>query len=107
MTISRLNYTGRKRLNRKDVQILLLEPSGGPLSFEAKLKLAEYKFPADALVFVEAYRQTQWMRFTFGKVGAVVPPVDRRLTEFDSPDGILFRVRVTSSSDREGVMLAE
>jgi hypothetical protein len=89
------------------VQIVLNTPSEGPPTFEAKLKLKDYKLPEDALVFVEAYRQTQWMRFPFGKVGSLLPPPDRRLTAFDSPDGILFRVRVTSSTGHQGVMLAE
>jgi hypothetical protein len=53
------NFTGQKGLSRKDVQLLLLDPPGGPPSFEAKLKLKDYKLPEDALVFVEAYRQTQ------------------------------------------------
>jgi hypothetical protein len=107
MAISRLNYSGRKRISRQDVLILLHEPPGSPLSFEAQLKLGGYNLPDDALLFVEAYRQTQWMRFPFGTVNAVVPPVDRRLTEFESEDGILFRVRVTSQAGRQGLLLAE
>jgi hypothetical protein len=34
-------------------------------------------------------------------------PGDRTLSEFDSAEGVLFRVKVTSASDRQGVMLAE
>ena len=33
--------------------------------------------------------------------------VDRRLTEFATPEGMLFRVKVTSTGDRAGVLLAE
>jgi hypothetical protein len=107
MAISRLNYTGRKRIGRKDVRITVHESPAGPPSFDADLRLKDYKLPADALVFVEAYRRTLWMRFPFGKVGALVPPADRRLAEFDTADGILFRVRISASADRHGAMLAE
>jgi len=58
------------------------------------------------LVFVEAYRQTSWMRFDFRTVGAVTAPKDCSLTEFDSPEDILFRVKVTQANDTH-VLLAE
>lgn len=107
MPISRLNYTDRKRISRKDVRVVVHERDGEVPTFDVELRLKEYRLPDDALVFVEAYRQTLWMRFPFGKVGSIVPPSDRRLTEFESTEGILFRVRVTSASGREGMMLAE
>jgi hypothetical protein len=62
--------------------------------------------PDDALVFVEAYRQTSWMRFDFGTAGAVMAPKDCSLTEFDSQEDILFRVKVTQANDTH-VLLAE
>lgn len=108
MAIRRLNYTGRKRISREDVRIALQEKPGEPAAFEADLgNLREYKLPADALVFVEARLQTRWMRFPFGTVGAITPCPDRHLTEFDSTDGVLFSVKVTSASERSGMMLAE
>src|SRR5262245_44390268 len=108
MAIRRLNFTGRKRINRAHVRIALQEKPGEPATFEADLgDLKEYKLPTDALVFVEARRQTRWMRFPFGAVGALTPAPDRRLTEFDSMDGVLFSVKVTSTSERSGMMLAE
>jgi hypothetical protein len=107
MAISRLNYTGRARINRSDVRITVYEPPQGPPTFDAELCLGDHKLPPEALVFIEAYRQTVWMRFPFGSVGALVPYHDRRLTDFDSADGILFRIRVTAAGERHGVMLAE
>jgi hypothetical protein len=48
------------------------------------------------------------MRFDFGTAGGIVPPPERVLSEFDSLDQVLFRVKVTSASgDRQGVLLAE
>jgi hypothetical protein len=108
MPTRRLNYTGRQRITRGDVRITACERAGQPPTFDAAIRMEGYRLPADALVCVEAYRQTRWMRFDFGTVGALVPPLDRALTEFESLDQILFRVKVTSASgDRQGLLLAE
>lgn len=107
--LRRFNYTGRVRLLHEDTRVKLKnDPKGW--SFDATLALQEYDLPDDALVAIEAYRQTSWMRFDFGTVAAIVPPSDRQLTEFDSPEDILFRVRVTSRGTAEephGLLLAE
>lgn len=102
--IRRYNYTGRKAINRSDANMRIEE---NPLRFQAGLALADYGLPADAKVFVEAYRQTNWMRFDFGTVGTVKAPGDLRLAEFDTREGILFRVRVTATADPEARLLAE
>lgn len=97
--IRRFNYTDRIRIRHKDVRIKLGEDTG-KLSFDADLSvLAEYDLPPESLVFVEAYRQTNWMRFDFGQVGAITPAKNRHLSQFDSPDGLLFRVKVTPKGD--------
>ena len=48
----------------------------------------------NAEVWVEAHRQNLWMQWAWGTVSAMRAPADRRLLEFDVPDGVLFRVRV-------------
>ena len=97
--IRRFNYTDRIRIERKDVRITLREENG-KFSFDADLSaLAEYELPPESLVFVEAYRQTNWMRFDFGQVGAITPAKKRDLSQFESPDGLLFRVKVTPNGD--------
>jgi hypothetical protein len=59
------------RIQRKDVRVLLKENEGA-LSFDANLNgLTDYDLPPDASVFVEAYRQTVWMRFPFGSLQQV------------------------------------
>ena len=105
MTISRFNYTGLRKINRRDVHIVMSCVEGGVPEFQAELTLGEYKFPPDAMVFVEAYRQTTWVRFPFGTVSSLVRPVDTRLSEFDSSEEIQFRVRVTASGESAGKML--
>lgn len=108
MPTRRLNYTGRQRIARGDVRITACERPGNPATFEAAIRLQSYRLAADALVHVEAYRQTRWMRFDFGTVGGIIPPLDRALAEFDSLDQVLFRVKVTSASgERQGMLLAE
>ncbi len=50
------------------------------------------------------------MRFEWGTIGALQAPGRRTLAEFDSPEDILFRVRVTSPGTPEephGLLLAE
>jgi hypothetical protein len=47
------------------------------------------------------------MRFPYGTVAVITPTLDRTLTEFDSPDGILFSVKVTAVSGEAGKLLAE
>lgn len=104
--IRRFNYTDRLRIRRSDIRIVLREKDG-QLEFDADLHaLAEYDLPPDSFVFVEAYRQTNWMRFDFGQVGAISPDANRALSQFDSPDGILFRVKVTPNGDTH-TLLAE
>jgi hypothetical protein len=77
------------------------------LNFNADLRLTDHELPAEALVFVEAYRRTTWMRFPFGTVADIQapPPERRRLSEFDSAEGIRFRVKVTQPRD-EHILLA-
>lgn len=107
MSIRRLNFTGRKRLNQADIRITVNPGNASKSSFEAELRLADYRLPEDGIVFVEAYRQTSLMRFDFGTVGLIRTPENLALTEFDSPDAILFRVKITSGTERKGLLLAE
>lgn len=104
--IRRFNYTDRIRILRKDIRITLREENG-KFVFDADLSaLLDYELPADSFVFVEAYRQTNWMRFDFGQVGAITPVKQRDLSQFETPDGLLFRVKVTPNGDTH-TLLAE
>lgn len=105
--IRKLNYTGRKKLLKEDTQIILYEREGELPFFDVSLNLRRYELPDDALVFVEAYQQTTLMRFDFGTVGCIKPVSDCRLGLFDSVEGVLFRVKVTSPALPQGKLLAE
>lgn len=106
MPVRRLNFTKRQRILQKDVEIFLREQESNTV-FDARLDLTGYGFPADARVFVEAYRQTTLARFDFGTVSVLQVPLNRSLNEFDTPAAILFRVRVTDVSARKGILLGE
>lgn len=99
--IRRLNYTGRVKIRRDDVAVQIQELDGQP-TVTASTKLGEYAFPDEAMLFLEAYRQTTWMRFPFGTVGNPATPDTAReiLSEFDGVEGILFRLKVTQPGER-------
>jgi len=106
MPIRTLNYTNRKRIRREDARITVRDKEGRT-SFDATLNLDEYQLPSDARVFIEAYRQTQYMRFDFGVASAIIVPANRTLRSFDSAEGVLFRVKVVTKIDPHGLLLAE
>jgi hypothetical protein len=97
------------KIMREDAKFFVYPDAEGTLRFDATLDLKDYDLPQDAQVYVEAYRQTSFMRFPHGTAAEPHAPasIDRRLTEFSTRDGMLFRVKVTSISDRPGVLLAE
>jgi len=107
MAIQRLNYTERKRIRRADARFTVVDGPSGQSRFDCVLNLTRYRLPVDAEVSVEAYRQTTWMRFPFGTASAVRPAVECTLSEFQTPDALLFRVRVTSKASPRGLLLAE
>jgi len=87
------NYTGRRKILRKDISITLRQDKSVWV-FDANLKFVDYHFPGNAEVWVEAHRQNLWMQWSWGTVSTLRAPLDRRLVEFDVPDGVLFRVRI-------------
>src|SRR4051812_26392079 len=99
MTVRTLNYTGRRRLRHDDLRFAIYTTPQADYAFKANLDIAKYELPEHARVFVEAYRQTHWMRFDFGTVGQVASVGNTVLSIFDNTDGILFRVRVTATKD--------
>ena len=103
--IRRMNYTGRKRIARSRVTVRLRPAAGGGWAFEADFDFADYEFPRDASVFVEAYNATSYMRFAFGKIGAITEPADARLVDITAGPLPKFRVKVVDTSTRFGLLL--
>ncbi len=94
------NYTGRRSIARKDVSVTV-RADGEAWTFDADLRLAHYNFPHNGEIWVEAHRQNLWMQWSWGTISAMRVPANRRLTEFDVPDGVLFRVRVVQPPGQE------
>lgn len=97
--IDRINFTGRRRITRRHVEIRITTGGDGVPCFDAMLSLGELDLLPAGRVFIEAYRQTAWQRFDFGTVGQIRPPDDRRLDRFGSADGVLFRVKVVQPAE--------
>lgn len=105
MTTRRINWTGRRRITRKEARILLRREGG--LRFELVLDVATLSLPPDALVQVEAYAGAFVTRFDFGTVGLVRVPASTELTDFEDLDQILFRVKVLGVGPLASRILAE
>lgn len=101
----RLNFTGRRKISRNHVTITV-SGIGGIESFTAELLLDRYGFPPTAAVIVEAYRQLELVRFDFGTVGSLTAPANCRLSEFGTLAGLRFRVKVVSTIEPRGRLLA-
>ena len=107
MPVTQINHTGRKRLTSKDVAIGLYNEAT-PLAFEvARLSLDRHNLPDNALVRLEAYHNTICERFALGTVSELVLPSTQSIPQFNIPDGIRFRLKVTSVTEPgKGQLLA-
>lgn len=101
----RLNFTGRRRISRNHVTISVTG-IGGIETFSGELELGSYGFPDSAAVIIEAFRQLELVRFDFGTVGNVAPPAICRLSEFGTLAGLRFRIKVVSTEEPRGRLLA-
>lgn len=106
MTVRRLNYTGCQRIKRADVEIVL-DGDSVPPHFTCGHSLDGYRFPGDALVMIEAQAHWTLMRFECGTVELPSSDESLALTEFDSPDGIGFRLKVIGTGKAAGLILGE
>lgn len=102
------NYTGRRKILREQVTIRIIRENDR-FGFTADLRLDSHHFPSDARVYVEAYRgiSALWKRFDFGRVGLIESHAVRYLDDFNRPEGILFRVKVSAEGDNRGRLLGE
>jgi len=110
MTIRRINHTKRRRIDKQDVSIRLVEPVSAPPAFNARVDLSKHEsLPTDAKIYIEAYRQTTRMRFDFGTVSKPGFEGGRAtLSEFADADAVQFAVKVTGGSGATaGMLLAD
>ncbi len=104
--LRRLNYTGRKRIRKTDVDITLIEKTGMPPRFEAILRLSGLGLPGEAPVFIEAYQSEIMERFDWGTVDNPKPPDDTTLWNLDETRPVRFRIKVTDPAGKRGRLLA-
>ena len=106
MTIRRFNYTGCKRIAQRDVSVAVT--SEGEVNQASVIaNLSTYDLPTGAPVVFEAFADWTLMRFAMGTAG--IPKTEGKfvLSEFDSPEGISFRLKVLGAAEQEGLILAE
>ena len=102
----RINSTGRKRIRRENIDIRMLPAQPGEvLRASAKIDLSSYKFPAEALLAIEAYHRSSGMRFDCGTIGNQSIPQLLVLDQVDQSGSVLFRVKITDSDGERGLLL--
>lgn len=106
MSTRRFNFTGAKRIGQCDVQIVI-DRDGEDFAFAASFNISQYELPETAEVVIEAYAEWIVMRFPFGTVGSHRSPESTHLSDFDSPEGIRFRLKVLGTGQHAGLILAE
>jgi len=103
--MTRINYTGRARILREDVGLRIVAGTPPSLHVE-RLDISDFGLPGDARIVLEAQRRTNFMRVECGTVGSPDLSSDALLREFDSPEGISFRIKVVGVGDNDGKLLA-
>lgn len=102
----RLNSTGRQRIKRERVTVLLHEGVEDQIPWaEAKINLGNMRLPPDATVAFEAYYRSSSMRFPCGTVAVPIVPERMYLTDIDQGGAIRFRILVIAP-DGSGKILA-
>lgn len=92
-----LNFTGRREIDRSEIQIRVRQDDGRVMLDVLALGLHGLNLPATAEVAVEAYRQTTKERVSCGTVAAPTLPRNVHLATFDVSDNIQLRVRVVGN----------
>ncbi len=96
-----INFTGRRKLGQKHLSVALREDAE-TRSFDAEIAELPDTLPADARVFIEAYHRgtSAYMRFSFGNVGEINSPPDRRLLEVYS-EVVHFALKIVGRGENK------
>jgi hypothetical protein len=103
---STINHTGRRKLNRNEVQISLRQITASAPDFDARFSFKPGSLPESASVFIEAYHRNTLQRFDFGTVGQAKPPATTILDQLDLSGPVLFRVRIVDQDENKGQLIA-
>lgn len=104
--MTRINYTGRRRIPRDRVQLRVRTVSGIPHLDVLRLDLSGMPLPDSATLVVEAYRRSKFTRFPSGTVGSPDLPSGQTLNDFEAAESPLFRVKVVGADGDAGKLLA-
>lgn len=100
-----LNYTGRKRIRREDIQIRLEDTESLPGFQLLRLDIARYGFPNDGVIYLDAYHRAEQKRFRVSSVedinNAGFSPKRENLNDFSSPGNVKFRLLVIDPKDHK------
>lgn len=102
----RINYTGRRKINREKVSIILNKDNNSVRSFSVNINLDGTNFPPDAKIYIDAYHKTEAKRYDFGTAENIVPPRDTGLAGFAYPENLKFRILIVDESGQHGLILA-
>jgi hypothetical protein len=103
--IRKFNYTGRKKINRTNIEISLFGDDKLK-QFDAEIKLDDLNLPSNASVYIEPYYHFSFMRFKFGTVEKISPPNETLITEIPFSDILYFRIKVVDEIGKHGQLLA-
>lgn len=98
--IRRVNFTGRRKIARSRLHILLYGTQEGGLAFDAGLDVETLQLPLEARIYVEAYRRTYLRRFACGTVAQPRMPRGQVLDGLDAGAHVLFRVKIVDGKGR-------
>ncbi len=98
--IRRFNYTGRKKIARSQVTVVLNPTPDGRLAFDAFFHPQNLTLPPSANIFLEAYRRAYFRRFPCGTVLSPKFPRNCTLEGLDSGALVMFRVKVVGKRGR-------
>jgi len=101
----RMNFTGRKKIYRNQVEVHLDKTDSGELQFILDLNWDNMEVPSTAEVAIEAYVGSNVQRFDLGTLGSVEFPITKTLSEFFS-DVVYFRIKLINREDGLGKLLA-
>lgn len=102
----RINYTGRRKIPREKISIILNKDNNFVQSFSANIDIDGFNFPPDAKVYIDAYHKTEVKRYDFGTAENIVPPRDTGLAGFAYPENLKFRILIVDESGQHGLILA-
>ena len=102
----RINYTGRRKIPREKISIILDKDNNSVRSFSANVDIDGFNFPPDAKVYIYAYHKTEVKRYDFGTIEKIVPPHDTGFAGFAYPENLKFRILIVDESGQHGLILA-